>query len=288
METAKQRPIVVGVDGSEPSLAACRWAAREAVLTGRSLDVVYGYVGPALAVPMMAPPYDWLPEALQKEGEELVELGVAAAREQAPELTVAGRVLPGVASQLLAELSREAELVVVGHRGHGGFSNLLLGSVASTVIAHAQSPVVVVRGAPAVEGSPVVVGVDGSEASQTALRFGFEAASRYGVPLHAIHTYLPPSEPWLADVRHDPAEIEAGERHRLHEWLAPVREAYPDVPVEVMVVAGHPAGRLVELAIGATMLVIGSRGRGGFTGMLLGSVSQQVIRHAECPVAVVR
>lgn len=287
MDTVRMRPIVVGVDGSEPSLAACRWAAREAQATGHPLQVVYGYVGPALAVPLMAPPYDWLPEALQKEGEELVAEGVAAARAEAPDLVVETKVLPGVASQLLAELSEGAYLVVVGHRGHGGFGSLLLGSVASTVIAHAKSPAVVVRGAAAAQG-PVVVGVDGSEPSLAALRFGFAAAARRGVPVHAVHTYQPPSEPWLADARYDPEEIEAAERHRLDGWLGPVREEFPDVPVHPVVMAGHPAGRLVDLAAGAGLLVVGSRGRGGFTGLLLGSVSQQVIRHAECPVAVVR
>jgi nucleotide-binding universal stress UspA family protein len=291
MATVDTKPILVGVDGSEPSLAACRWAAAEAQLRGGSLQLIYGYVGPALAVPMMAPPYDWLPEVLQKEGEGLIAQAVAAVQAQAPQVPVTGRVLPGVAGRLLVELSGEASLVVLGHRGHGGFASLLLGSVASTVVAHAQAPVVVVRpgdeSEPAGPG-PVVVGVDGSESARAALEFGFAQAQRHGVSLQVVHAYQPPPTSWLADINYDPAEIEAGEQHELYRTVRPVQERYPDVPVSYSVVVGHPAGCLLEAAAGASLLVVGSRGRGGFTGLLLGAVSQQVVRHATSPVAVAR
>jgi len=284
-------PILVGVDGSEPSLAACDWAAREARLRRRPVHVVYGYMGPALAAPLAAPPYDWLPEQLRQEGDEIVASGIAAVRATAPELTVTGEALAGAPGALLIELSRHAHMLVVGHRGHGGFGAMLLGSVPSTVVAHAHAPVVVVqrRTAPVGAGAaPVVVGVDGSPPSQAALRFGFEAAQLRGVPLHALYAYTPPPPPWRADVHYDPAEIETAERHKLVGWVRHLRAEHPGVPVEHRLVTGNPAERLLSAGRFAVLLVVGSRGRGGFTGLLLGSVSLQVVRHATCPVAVLR
>ncbi|QSB16510.1 universal stress protein [Natronosporangium hydrolyticum] len=290
MATVEELPIVVGVDGSEPSRAACRWAATEARLRGHPLELVYGYIGPALAVPLMAPPYDWLPPAMQEEAEELVAQAVAQVREQEPTVQVTGRAVAGAPNQLLVDLSAEAYQVVVGHRGHGGFRSLLLGSVASTVAAHAHAPVVVVR--PGVDhaqlrDAPVVVGVDGSATAQAALSFAFEEAELRSVPVHAVHVYQVPLMPSRAD-EVDPARVERAERQRLRQWVQPIRDKYPHVTVEEKLLTGQPSERLVDAAERAGLLVIGSRGRGGFKGMLLGSVSQQVIRHAEGPVAVVR
>lgn len=291
MAMDEQLPIVVGVDGSETSLAACRWAAAEASLRGHPLELVYGYIGPSLAMPLMTPPYDWLPEALQREGDELVAQAVAVAQARAPGVPVTGRVAAGAPGRLLVELSQTAHLVVVGHRGHGGFASLLLGSVASTVVAHAHTPVIVVRpessSAPSGAG-PVVVGVDGSAAAQAALEFGFEEAELRGTAVHALHTYQPPPPPWRGDEHYDPAEVETAEWHRLRQWVQPVRDKHPRVPVEHLLVSGQVAAGLVEAGQDAGLLVVGSRGHGGFTGLLLGSVSQQVIRHATGPVAVVR
>lgn len=290
MSQAAPSPIMVGVDGSQPSLSACDWAAREARLRGRPVRVVYGYLGPTLAMPLAAPPYDWLPEQLRREAEAIVASGVAAVRAAAPEVAVTGEALAGAPGALLSQLSRHAYLLVVGHRGHGGFAALLLGSVPATVVAHAQAPVVVVRQGPAAAGRPlpVVVGVDGSPASLAALRFGFEEAALRGVALEAVYVYAPPPPPWRADVHYDPAEVEAAERHTLVEWVEPYRAEHPGVPVRYRLAAGHPAERLIAAGWDAELLVVGSRGRGGFTGLLLGSVSQQAVRYAGCPVAVVR
>lgn len=289
MTDAAPAPILVGVDGSEPSLAACDWAAREARLRNRPVYVVHGYIGPTLTMPLAAPPYDWLPEQLRREAEQIVASGVAAVRAVAPEVTVTGEALAGAPGALLSELSRTAHLLVVGHRGHGGFGALLLGSVPSTVVAYARAPVVVVRRStaqPTAGTGPVVVGVDGSAPSRAALRFGFEEAALRGLPLHAVYAYTPPPPPWRAGVHYDPAEIETAERHQLADWVRPLRAEHPGVPVEHRLVTGNPAERLLAAARDAVLLVIGSRGRGGFTGLLLGSVSLQVVRHAVCPVAV--
>jgi nucleotide-binding universal stress UspA family protein len=287
MNTAEEMPILVGVDGSEPSLAAVRWAAAEARLRGRPVRLVHTFIGPMVAAPMMVPPYDWLPDVLRKEAEGLVQQAVEVARSVAPDVHVTGDVISGPAGQLLVEMSASAHLVALGHRGHGGFASLLLGSVASTVTAHAHTPVVVVRSVPTAPG-PVVAGVDGSAPSQAALEFAFEEADLRGVPLRAVYAWHPPSAPWRADLRYDPAEIETAQRHQVRDWVQPVHDKYPRVAVEHLLVVGQPATSLLEAARGTGLLVIGSRGRGAFTGMVLGSVSQQVIHHASGAVAVVR
>jgi nucleotide-binding universal stress UspA family protein len=291
MTTADSLPILVGVDGSGPSLAAARWAAKEAKARGRPLRLVHTYVGPMVVAPLVTPPYEWLPDAMRKEAEAVVATATAAVRAEVPDLPVTGAVVAGVAGEVLIGQSEHAHLVVLGHRGHGGFAGLLLGSVTSTVAAHAHAPVVVVRPAPAPpEGGagPVVVGVDGSQPAQAALEFGFDEAELHSVPLHAVHAWRPPSLPPLADIRFDAAEIESAEHQRAREWVRPWQERHPRVPVTQALVSGQAADALVDAGRGASLLVVGSRGRGGFAGLLLGSTSQQVIQHAACPVAVVR
>jgi nucleotide-binding universal stress UspA family protein len=183
-------------------------------------------------------------------------------------------------------------MVVLGDRGLGGFTGLLIGSVAVAVTAHAACPVVVVRGpesdltAPLPE--PVVVGVDGSSTSEAALAFAFEEASLRRVPLVAVHVWrdllldatLAPLLDWDA--------IESDERQVLAERLAGWSEKYPDVAVRRLVAYDRPARALVGESGRAQLVVVGSRGRGGLHGMLLGSVSQALLHHAHCPVAVVR
>jgi nucleotide-binding universal stress UspA family protein len=286
MSATEQRPVLVGVDGSEESLNAVRWAAAGARLRGRPLRLVNTFIGPLLTAPLVAPPYDWLPDNLREEADTLVRQAAEVARSLAPDVPVTGDVVSGPPGRLLVEMSYDAHLVAVGHRGFGGFATLLLGSVASTVAAHAHCPVVVVRSQPPGAG-PVVVGVDGSEPSGAALEFAFEEADLRGVPLHAVHAWQPPSPPWRAGLRYDADEIETAQRHQLYGWLQPAKDKHPHVPVEHHLVAGDPPTVLIEAARDASLLVIGSRGRGGLTGMVLGSVSQQVVHHAGGAVAVI-
>jgi nucleotide-binding universal stress UspA family protein len=287
MSNPNEHPILVGVDGSEPSLMAVRWAAAAAQLHQRSLRLVHAFIGPLVAAPMMTPPYDWLPESLREEAERMVQRAEEVARSVAPDVHITGDVVSGPAGRLLVDMSSSSHLVVLGNRGHGGFASLLLGSVASTATAHAHCPVVVVRSEPAVTG-PVVVGVDGSAPAQAALEFAFEEAERRGVPLRAVHAWQPPTAPWRADLRYDPDELETAQRDELRAWVEPVQDKHGDVAVEHQLVVGSPATTLVEAASDAGLLVIGSRGRGAFTGMVLGSVGQQVIHHANGAIAVVR
>jgi nucleotide-binding universal stress UspA family protein len=191
---------------------------------------------------------------------------------------------------LQAESTR-AELVVLGDRGLGGFAGLLIGPVAVTLAAHAACPIVVVRGPEPdrmVRSEAVVVGVDGSPTSEAAVAFAFEAAALRGVPLVAVHTWFD----MVVDATMAPLidwdVMEADEREVLAERLAGWAEKYPDVAVRRLVARDRPARALVEESGRAQLVVVGSRGRGGISGLLLGSVSQTLLHHAACPVAVVQ
>ncbi|NUT91962.1 MAG: universal stress protein, partial [Saccharothrix sp.] len=194
----------------------------------------------------------------------------------------------GAAGAMVWE-SERARLVVLGSRGLGGFTGLVVGSVAVAVAAHGRCPVVVVRGEDRADG-PVVVGVDGSPASEDAVDFAFEAASARGVPLKAVHAWSDflVDGPYGSRLTVDWAQVEAAEQRLLAERLAGRAEKYPDVVVQRLVVRDRPVRALLAEAEGAGLLVVGSRGHGGFTGMLLGSTSQALVHHATCPLAVVR
>jgi nucleotide-binding universal stress UspA family protein len=290
MTTEDSRPILVGVDGSEPSLVAARWAAAEARLRHRALRLVHAYTWPVVAACLPGAPLGLSEETLRKEAEAVVAAAVSAVAADAGEVSVAGQVVRGPAATVLVDASAHACLVVVGHRGRGGLAALLLGSVASGVAAHAHGPVVVVRqtaDATPLTG-PVVIGVDGSPPSDAAVGFGFEEADRRGLALTVAYAWTPPQHRVARPRSDDVAELETAEIHRMRGWVHMWQEKFPQVPVTYRLVAAHPAAALIDLSRDATLLVVGSRGRGGFAGLLLGSVSQQVLHHAHCPVVAVR
>jgi len=180
-------------------------------------------------------------------------------------------------------------VAVVGDRGLGGFTGLLVGSVAVELAAHAHCPVLVARGTvdPAL---PVLVGVDGSPANQPAIGYAFEQAALRRVPLVALHAWAHPVASGSGDMLplvYDLDEVQAAEERVLSEALAGWSEKYPDVTVERVVRHGSVRSTLIEASGRAQLVVVGARGRGGFAGLLLGSVSQAVLHHAACPVAVV-
>jgi nucleotide-binding universal stress UspA family protein len=228
---------------------------------------------------------------LQKARDEVAAAAVAAAG-VVPGLAVEQEVVTGFPVPVLSAEATRARLVVLGDRGLGGFTGLLVGSVAVALSAHAPCPVVVVRGPtpgapPPLEG-PVVVGIDGSPTSEAALAFAFEAADLRGVPLLAVHTWTDYQiESTMVAVLEGDA-IDADEHRLLAERLAGWGEKYPDVRVQRLVTRYRPARTLLEQSAHAQLVVVGSRGRGGFAGMLLGSVSHAMLHHAGCPVAVVR
>lgn len=287
-------PVVVGVDGSAQSDAAVAWAAREAVLRHRPLRAVHAFVWPLLRVstgPLPGGPPD---SGLRGAADRMILAAAATARDAAPAVAVTGAVVTGHPAGVLVAESHSAALVILGNRGLGGFSGLLAGSVAVPVAAHAACPVVVVRdeaGQLGPSAGRVVVAVDGSPLSELAVGFAFEEAAWWGVGLTAVHAWTHPTSTGPDDplpLVYDVDAVIGDEERLLAEQLAGWRDRYPDVDVRRRVVHGRASKVVVEESHGATLLVVGSRGRGGFRGLLLGSVSQAALHHAGCPVAIVR
>jgi nucleotide-binding universal stress UspA family protein len=281
-------PVVVGVDGSDTALRAVRWAAAAALSRHVDLHIAHAY-----EIPVGYPPgfVDWhaLYQALQAQGKRWL----ADAR------TEVERVAPGLATKVLEAkagavptlvgMSADATLLVLGSRGLGGFTGLVVGSTAVEVAARAECPVVVVRGS--VHAGPVVVGVDGTPVGEAAIAFAFAEAAARGVDLVAVHTW---TDLLLETVfagsaaALDFSVLAEQTEEVLGERLAGWREKYPDVVVSRHVSRERASTALLRHAEGAGLLVVGSRGRGGFRGLLLGSTSQHLLHHAPCPVAVVR
>ncbi len=283
-------PVVVGVDGSPSALHAVAWAAEECARHRVPLRLVHSYFLPTQGYPNMIVNASEVLAAFEAQGRLWLAEAEAAALAVAPGIAVETALFSGSSIPLLIEESSNARSVVLGSRGLGGFTGLLVGSTAVALSAHAHCPVVVVRDRTAVDG-PVVVGVDGSPASESAIGFAFEAASMSGSVLTAVLSWtdvLVESAYQSTRFSMDWSEVEAGQQRLLAERLAGWQEKYPDVVVDRVVVRDRPVRALVRAAEHARLLVVGSHGRGGFTGMLLGSTSQALVHHAPCPVAVVR
>ncbi|GAA1213391.1 universal stress protein [Pseudonocardia alaniniphila] len=287
------RTVVVGVDGSESALEAVRWAAAEAARRNVTLrlvtamawnqDHVIGRIGLG---------GDYRDIMLAAARRQLAE-AAGVAEEAAEGRPVEQQLVVGFPVPVLREESRRAHLIVLGDRGHGGVSRLLVGSVSVAMAAQAECPVVLVRqgeGRTEDEGSrPVVVGVDGSEISEAALAFAFMAATTRGVPLVAVHAWWDlVMDPAMAALLFDREAVETDEHEVLAERLAGWSEKYPDVRVYRVVTHDRPAHALIEESQRAQLVVVGSRGRGAAAGLLLGSVSHAVLHRARCSVAVVR
>ncbi|SCF12620.1 Nucleotide-binding universal stress protein, UspA family [Micromonospora viridifaciens] len=288
MNSASGAAVVVGVDGSEPALRAVRLAAAEAARRHRPLRVVHGFIWPLLRVPPAppAPPGG----GLRHQAEELVAAAVTEAESAAPGVRVSGEIIDGEAAAVLLGESPTAAMIVLGDRGLGGFAALVVGSVAIQVAAHADCPVLVARGAQRTVG-PVVVGVDGSAPSRAAVEFAAEEAAVRGTRLHAVHAYTHPHSTGPGDMQplvYEESLLRDEENRVLTDALTGLADRHPQVPLTREVVHGRPVGVLTEAARTAQLMVVGGHGRGALSGLLLGSVSQGVLHHADCPVAVVR
>jgi len=273
--------VVVGVDGSPGSLAAVLVAAGEAVLRGRSLRVVHAVDDAA------GPPAAGAPDQPAAAADQVLAEAVGTARDATPGLAVTGEVVGGRPAAALVAESRHALLVVVGDRGLGELAELVVGSVAVQVAAHAGCPVLVVRGDPARAGD-VLLGVDDSPVNEPAVEFAFQEAALRGTAITALHAWGHPAAGPLGDPRNRVAEAAAGETRLLAEALARWQEKYPDVTVHRTVVQAGTRAALIEASRRAQLAVVGARGRGGFTGLLLGSVSHALLHHADCPLVIVR
>lgn len=279
--------IVVGVDASDSAHAAARWAADEAVTRGRGLTLTTAVLPPATIGGLGVPPaLDFL-DSLRAEA--IDQLSALARDLPGSDIdTVVEIASPG---SLLVEASRSAHMVVVGSRGTGGFTGLLLGSVGSQVAAAADCPVVVWRGVPRPGATNVVVGIDGSPNSRAALGAAFEFASFHDLGLTVVHAWDVPAYDLIeipqgaialpiSDIAEDEVRLAA-------EVLAGYRDQYPDVVISEHLVRGPAAKALVDQSANAALLVVGTRGRGQFLSAVLGSVSNAVLHKVDIPVLVV-
>ena len=296
-----QHGIVVGVDGSEQSIGALLWAEREAARRKAPLYLVTAYTVPVFAASSMDAGYATVNDDVIRAGARSV-LDAALERLAGSSVELHWRIEVGDAAGVLRDLSAEAELMVVGSRGRGGFVGRLLGSVSSALPAHAKCPTAVIplrsgprpgqpdagRSETAMQAERVVVGADGSEHARMASLVAAEEARARGLPLHVICSVAPfsGSLAWV------PAPVD---REALHadlaaqlaagrDWLA---SHFPDVDISAEIRDGAPVEVLVEASATSELLVVGTRGRGGFAGMLLGSTSQGVLQQARGPVLVV-
>jgi nucleotide-binding universal stress UspA family protein len=292
MSGTSRPPVVVGVDGSKCDELAIRWATKEASMRRLPLRVVYVLDPPVTARPFDLELADQIVVFCAEHAQQTVNEAAERARSVSPDVEVTPNVITGqVVPALLAETT-DARLVVLGSGQRFDATRVRLGSVAAHVSAHARCPVIVARSpvtgelATAVGRGGIVVGVDGSAISEAAIAFAFEEASWRGLGLTVIHAWQMARMPVTFDVAE--ATREAAEERVLAEALAGWSEKYPDVQVMSRLVRDHPARALMEEAMAAVLLVVGSHGRGRFAEMVLGSVSQVVLRHASTSIAIVR
>lgn len=278
--------ILVAYDGSADARRALQWAAHESLRTGEPVHVLsvneilprtWGGVGGSYVV---TDGFVLDSSALLEDAAKiLAEEGVAT-------VTTAQRTGP-VVDELLKE-AESASVLVIGSRGHGAAAEALIGSVSQHVARHATCPVVVVREPSDSRARRIVVGIDGSRSSAAALEYACRRAETTGetvVAIHGWHVRAPSTDVWSSEAR----TVDVGERERLlAESVAGVLEDHPDVHLEQEVVLVAPERCLVDASGSASLVVVGSRGLGYFSGLLLGSVSQTVLHRATCPVAVVR
>lgn len=293
-ETKRKHGILVCVDGSGASDAAVAWATREAIMRRLPITLMH-IVAPVVVGWPMGQLYAEIPERQNEEGQHVIEqarktLSANVGESEPPEIHTE-MVYSSVVSALI-DASKEAWLVVVGSQGLGALGRLLLGSVTTALLHYAHCPVAVIHGdatktnAAPDANAPVLLGVDGSPASEAATALAFDEASRRGVELVALHAWSDVGVfPMLGM---DWRDNEANGEELLAERLAGWQEQYPDVRVKRMLLCDKPSRWLLQEAEHAQLVVVGSRGRGGFPGMLLGSVGSAVAQSARVPVIVVR
>lgn len=291
LDTTTKHGILVGVDGSAESDAAVVWATHEAVLRVMPITLMH-VVAPVVVGWPVGQLYDAMPQWQEDEAKQAVDrarttLVASLGESDAPEVrveTIYANVVP-----TLIDASKQASMIVVGSQGMGALCRILMGSLTTALIHHAHCPVAVIRSDAdrVVEpNAPVLVGIDGSPASDAATALAFDEASQRGVELVALHAWSDVGVFPILGM--DWRDREKQGEEVLAERLAGWQERYPDVGVQQSLVCDRPTHWLLEASERAQLIVVGSRGRGGFPGMLLGSVSSAVAHSAKVPVILVR
>ena len=291
--TGTHHGIVVGVDGSPPSKSAVDWAAREAAMRELPLTIVHVIQAATVAMRPKVPMPEQLAARFEESGQAILRDGCKIAEDVTREsgsLRVDTELISAGVLPTLIDFSKDAEMIVVGCRGLGAIRRRLLGSVSWGLVHQANCPVAIIHNedplVPTPPAAPVVVGIDGSHASEAATAIAFDEASRRGVELVAVHAWSDYEVSEFPGI--DWSDLENQANETLAERLAGWQERYPDVTVRRVVVIDRPAHQLLEQSESAQLTVVGSHGRDGFARTLLGSVSSAVAEAARNPVIVAR
>lgn len=273
--------VIVGYDGSADADRALDWAIDFAKPRKVALEVFASSADLGFLRDRSADQADdiaagWLDDAAGRLKETGLDWSTASSR---------GKVVP----ELLAA-SKQASMIVLGAQGHGVIGGMLLGSVSQHLARHAECPVAVVRPMRSAGSNRIIVGADGSESSTAALRFAFEQAELTGATVVALHgrNVAAVNGPWDVDVAPTVAGEMESAQELLEEATAGLRAEHPQVDLELQPVPLPPVRVLADASLNASLVVVGTRGHGGFSGLLLGSVSTGVLHHAHCPVVVAR
>lgn len=284
-------PVMVGYDGSEVSEHALQFAVEEARMRGLPLEIIAAWEQPTVDLGMGAGAAidPAMSEVVAEQAAELANRAADKVQESGVEASAVA--VPGPAAAALVDRGEYADLLVMGSHGRHAVADLLLGGVSRQVATHAKCPTIIVRPDSA-QPARVVVGIDGSDQAGRALDFAFDEASRRGWALRVVHAWEVAVIGFDVDSATYPKggildDVEDAETRLGAEVLSGHVARYPDVNLEVRIVRGPAAEVLVDASRDASLLVVGSRGRGGFTALLLGSISHKVIHHATCGVAVV-
>jgi nucleotide-binding universal stress UspA family protein len=274
-------PIVVGTDGSPSAERAVEWAAAEAARRRRRLHIVHA-VQP-WACDLRFDPDPQAAGSLAKAGEGILIQATELAAKTAPGIAVTTESVFETPGYALREQSHGAYEIIVGHRGLGGFTGLLLGSTSLTVAGHTACPAIIVRGTDSEVRGEVLAGVDLRDESARVLEYAFECAALRGSWVRVVHTWHVPTTLFNGAYPVTVRQALDAAQERLAEAVVPWRAKYPDVRVIEETPPGQPVDELVKRSARADLLVVGSRRRGPHAG----SVSHGVIHHADCPVAVI-